>query len=214
MKTHNNESGFTLVELMVALAISGIVISSIYTVFTSQQNSYYAQDQTAKMQQNIRGGMNLLTREVMIAGYDLTSTAGAGITVATNNILRFTLDLDDDGDVTGPGEDIRYDRYQNGDGIWCLGRSVQNAARDSVAENIEQLEFYYTMEDGSQTLAPGNLDNIRNVQISILSRAATFDTKFTNTKNYVSASGAIWPANDNFRRRLLITTIQIRNMGL
>lgn len=219
MRKQNNENGFTLVELLIAMGISSIVIASIYMVFMAQQNSYYAQDQTARMQQNIRGGMNLLTREVMAAGYDLSGTAGATITQATNNSLRFTLDLNEDGDIDLPGEDIQYDRFPNVDGIWCLGRLVQNvtqtANRASVAENIEQLEFYYTMENGSQTLAPGNLANIRSVQISILSRAAAPDSKFTNTRSYVSASGANWPAaNDNFRRRLLITTVQFRNMGL
>lgn len=217
MNLQTNETGFTLVELLIALGISGVVIASIYTVFMAQQNSYYAQDQTAMMQQNIRGGLGLLVREARLAGFDPQGTAGASITTATNTTLRFTLDVNEDGDVDvgDPGEDISYYRYQNADGIWCLGRSVHGQPPDAVAENIDQLEFYYTLNDGTQTLNPGNLDNVRSVQISILARASIADSEYLNNRVYVSAAGTNWPAaNDNFRRRLLITSVQFRNMGL
>jgi type IV pilus assembly protein PilW len=65
-----NDKGFTLVEIMIALALSGIVMAAIYTAFLSQQRSYLAQEQVSEMQQNIRAGVDILTREIRMAGCD------------------------------------------------------------------------------------------------------------------------------------------------
>ncbi|MCX5885420.1 MAG: prepilin-type N-terminal cleavage/methylation domain-containing protein, partial [Proteobacteria bacterium] len=58
------EKGFTLVELLVAMAISGIVVAAVYTAFVTQQKSYTVQDQVAETQQNARVGLDLIAREV------------------------------------------------------------------------------------------------------------------------------------------------------
>jgi prepilin-type N-terminal cleavage/methylation domain-containing protein len=63
------EKGFTLVELLVAMAISGIVVAAVYTAFVTQQKSYTVQDQVAETQQNARVGLDLIAREVRMAGY-------------------------------------------------------------------------------------------------------------------------------------------------
>jgi prepilin-type N-terminal cleavage/methylation domain-containing protein len=65
----NREKGFTLVELLVAMAISGIVVAAVYTAFITQQKSYTVQDQVAETQQNARVGLDLIAREVRMAGY-------------------------------------------------------------------------------------------------------------------------------------------------
>jgi prepilin-type N-terminal cleavage/methylation domain-containing protein len=63
------EKGFTLVELLVAMAISGIVVAAVYTAFVTQQKSYTVQNQVAETQQNARVGLDLIAREVRMAGY-------------------------------------------------------------------------------------------------------------------------------------------------
>ncbi|MFQ5842718.1 MAG: PilW family protein [Thermodesulfobacteriota bacterium] len=63
------QRGLTLVELMVALAIAFIVIGAVYGTFTSQQRTYTLQDQVAEAQQNARVAMNILMRDLRMAGY-------------------------------------------------------------------------------------------------------------------------------------------------
>ena len=46
--------GFTLVELLIAVLISGIVIIEIYNFFNYQQRNYALQDQLVEVQQNLR----------------------------------------------------------------------------------------------------------------------------------------------------------------
>ncbi|MCD6187012.1 MAG: prepilin-type N-terminal cleavage/methylation domain-containing protein, partial [Desulfuromusa sp.] len=57
-------SGFTLVELLIALAISGVLMTAVYATFQAQQNSYLVQEQVAEMQQNIRAGMDIMVSEL------------------------------------------------------------------------------------------------------------------------------------------------------
>lgn len=213
--------GFTLVEIMVAMAISGIVMASVYIAFLSQQNSYLAQEQVAEMQQNIRAGVNIMVREIRMAGFDPSGTKNYNVLAASNNSFSFTADINMDGGAPGAGETFLYELYDTGaDGINDALRRTPgaNTVAFAVAENIEQLEFSYTLEDGTQTTAPtaSQLSEIRNVQISILARAGKPDQNFLNTATYTTASGAVWnpTPDDNFRRRLLTTTVQCRNMGL
>ena len=72
--------GFTLVELLIALAVSGIIMTGIFSAFKTQQDSYLAQEQVAEMQQNLRASLYIMTREIRMAGYD----GGNGSSVTGN----------------------------------------------------------------------------------------------------------------------------------
>jgi prepilin-type N-terminal cleavage/methylation domain-containing protein len=64
-----NEKGVTLIELLVVLVISGIVVGGIYKVFIAQTRAYTAQDQVAEVQQDVRGAMEIMVRDIRMAGY-------------------------------------------------------------------------------------------------------------------------------------------------
>jgi len=223
--------GFTLIEVLITMLISGIIMASIYSVFQSQQKSYVIQDQVAEMQQNIRAAINVMVSEIRMAGYDPDDIGAAGITVANANSITFTLVADDDGldndnaDADGdsstgadePGElkTIQYDLYDAyGDLDNDIGRQVGAFAstKRAIAENIENVEFIYLDATGIPTAV---LNNICTIQVSILARSARPDQDFVNTKAYTTASGTPWgPYNDNYRRRLRVTQVRCRNMGL
>jgi prepilin-type N-terminal cleavage/methylation domain-containing protein len=56
--------GVTLIELLIALVISGILIAAIYRGFIGQQRVYAVQEQVADMQQNTRVAINKMMREI------------------------------------------------------------------------------------------------------------------------------------------------------
>lgn len=223
------EGGYTLVELMLTVLISGLLSAAVYAAYVSQQRTYIAQEQVAEMQQNIRAALDTMIREIRMAGFDPTSTAGTGITTALSGQIEFTQDLNADGDSNDDGEKIDFGfsaaagNDVNRDGIpdtngdvLSLGRQSCNAGAcggyQPIAENIQAIEFRYLDEDGAAT---ATINKIRSVQISILARAGRSDPNFYNNMTYTAASGANWgPYNDNFRRRLLITNVQLRNVGL
>jgi type IV pilus assembly protein PilW len=244
MSTDNR--GFTLVELMVTLAMAGIIIAAVYTTYTIQQKTYTAQDQVIEMQQNIRAAITTMVQELRMAGYDPTTTAHCTIVGPTApatavSSIRFQQDITDaagtapDGDGTinplsAPhNEDITYGFAAaddaNGDGLVDNGSGFASLRRNSqpIAENIQAIEFLYTLEDGTTTTTPTTTDlsNSHTVTISILARAGQRDAKFINSTSYTPASGTVWDLNgaaagtapnDNYRRRLLIRTVQCRNM--
>ena len=133
---------------------------------------------------------------------------------------------------------VAYDDLTNGagvDGAWpggvpgdADGDSVLDIANHSfylardnggglqpVAENIDSVEFFYTLNDDTQTLTPLDAGNVRTIEVALLARADKPDRKFTHGQTYTTPSGVVWgPFNDNYRRRYVAMTIQARNMGL
>ena len=247
------DHGFTLIEVLIAMLLSGIVLASIYSAFQSQQNSYLAEEQVSEMQQNVRIGIDMLAKDIRLAGYDPAGSAGAGFVDSVNfnteavntnaTEIAFTANLDGDGiidtvtqDVNGDGSidmaDMERIAYRL-DGTDLQRFSTGAVKWQTVAENVENIEFQYVLTDGSQTTTPtaAQLADIRNVQVSILVITENSDANFTNARAYLPASndpyftsaadlsGTIWGPFDgtttaNFRRRLLKITINCRNMGL
>ncbi len=233
MANRNPEKGFTLVEVLITLVVSSIVMAGIYSAFKTQQDSYIAQNQVVEAQQNIRAGLYILTHEIRMAGFDPTLKAAAGITTATRSRFSFTKDdnLDgdtadnsesvsigfkatDDADLDGIVDDLNADGVQND--VASLGRDIGGGFQP-VTDNIQAIEFYYRLADGTWTLSPTvtQLPEISAVQISILARTAHPDRKYTDATPYSLESGTIWgPFDDHYRRRFQTATVVLPNMGL
>lgn len=234
--------GFTLVEIMIAVAIFGIISTAIYATYYNQQKIYLDQEQIAELQQNIRAAMFFIERDVRLMGYDPLERAGsasASSAIAKIAELRFAYDANGDGTIQN-NEYIRYalkhmsDSGIESDGIaggtrCCLARETGIGTSASglqpVAENIDGLEFVYHLADGTTTTecaTQTDRENIRSIDVSILVRTRAFVHGYQDTKKYYpasnpdrSTSGTVWgPFNDGYRRRLLISNIKCRNMGL
>lgn len=64
---HNR--GFTMVELLITLAIFGIVVVGIFSVNLSTQRSANTQEEIVDLQQNLRVGLESITRDLRWAGF-------------------------------------------------------------------------------------------------------------------------------------------------
>lgn len=240
MKAHpaysHNRSGFTLVELLIAMVVAFLVSAAVYASYTVQQQTYKAQTQVTEIQQNLRAAMEMMSREFKYAGYDPSWSGNYTITVATATNIAFSADLCENGGAPkAPGVlcpdgpygpqpgpppiaaqnlDEAYN-YQIPAGTTDL---VHTTLNNPIAHNIEFIEFYYILEDGTGRSAPtaAEIADVRSVRITIVGRAAEPDFKYTNTETYpIGSGGANYdPADDNFRRRSLIKTIELRNMGI
>jgi prepilin-type N-terminal cleavage/methylation domain-containing protein len=80
-----NKRGITLIELLVVLVISGIVIGGAYRVFIAQTKSYTVQDQVVEAQQDVRSAMEIVARDLRMAGFQ-TSTFNSSL-IANSPIL-------------------------------------------------------------------------------------------------------------------------------
>ncbi len=163
----NNEQGFTIVELLVALAISLILMGIAVKIFLVQQKAYSVQGQLSEMQQNIRAATDMIVRETKMAGYNPTGAIFNGITYNTSQ-LQILADLDGDGAATSTNEDITYS-YDDTDSQIVRNIGSGNYA---VAENIEVFTFSYLDANGTPTTTSAD---IRQIQIIITGRTAKTD---------------------------------------
>lgn len=96
LKKTGKRKGFSLVELLVAMSLSGIIVSAVYGLFIHQNKSLIVQGQVTENQQNIRSAMEIMGMDLKMAGFgfSIAGTAsyynGTGISTlkavaATNN---------------------------------------------------------------------------------------------------------------------------------
>ena len=84
--------GFTLVELIVAMAMGLIVLTVMFTMFRTSSRSYTLQDYVAEMQQNLRVAMSSVSRDLRMAGcgINLLSQLVPTVEVYNENIGSWT----------------------------------------------------------------------------------------------------------------------------
>ncbi len=241
-------SGFTLIELLVAMVVATILMGMVASSYWAQTVSSRSQREMVGMQQDLRTALYFLKRDFMMAGYDAHKNDQAvppgtrpvppwvtltGVDANGNATVRFLYNADNDGvDNDGDGitdeldemETVHYELYDSGTDADTdeddLRRSQVVPNNVAIAGNIEEMEFFYTLNDGTQP-APGTVladpDDIRAVGISLLVRTeretTTAERSYYSSRVYTTLGGQNWgPYNDGRQRRLLCTTVQCRNM--
>lgn len=300
--------GFTLVELLVAMAIAAVILTAIFKTFKSQQDSYVVQSQLAMTQQNVRGAMQLISRDIQMAGYytnfetsiitmdwddmggdesmhpiiyarDNISAVGDGIKDNTDLIVIVKASMEngrqlasgeaasgttasstlrDAGNLTENKYALlvkndlsraEFFRVTNSTGIITLSKSLvesyteddwifradiiiyyvddadpdhpnlmrrnlgNNEQAQVMAEDIDNIQFRYVLDDGSKVESGFNEREVRAVEIYLLARTRHIIRGYTDPNRYKFANIDETPG-DGYRRRLLKALIKTRNIGL
>ncbi len=101
-------TGFTMIEMITAVAISVVVVAGLYGVFNMHARQFVYQDIQTTMHQNLRFASDVLSRSVRMAGYgtggDVTGVLGfaADGTVDQDETLPAIIEWDD---WSGAGHD-------------------------------------------------------------------------------------------------------------
>jgi type IV pilus assembly protein PilW len=187
----NKESGFTLVELMIAMTIGLIILAALSSTFLMQRKIYVVQEQIVEMVQTARAAMDMMTREIRMTGYNPTGSANATIIAADTISLTFTQDLNGDGDLMDgsnwdTNERIRYYLYTPDDGIQKIGRRTggDTANPQPVAEHVQSLGFQYYDENGALLGTPVSVAGVRRIEVAIVVRTAKPDSDYTPNGGY------------------------------
>lgn len=193
--TKTENKGFTLIELMVAMAVFSMVLSVIYFAYQFQMKSYITTKQKIEMQQNLRGTLQLMVEELRLAGLDPTGKTGAGIIEASSNNIKFSMDytrpeagdgeddnsngLTDEPEESGfdgvlsteVGEEIEYAYFPN------TGELHRTSPHDGMLHkllfNVEALQFQYFNAQGTAIdfdaagKISGNIGQIRSMRIDL-----------------------------------------------
>jgi len=193
--------GFTLIELMVSIAIGLVVMASVATTFTSQTRAYSAQEQINQMEQNLRGALDIMSREIKMAGYKPNGGTVTGVVSYSNTSLTIQADLDGDGLVlaSGAGSSTAYEQivYAYDSANKKITRQVGDGIVTTLAENISAFSFLYYQNQSSGGAAATSTSNIRQVKISMTGITAKPDPGYTANGGYrtVDLSAIVTPIN-------------------
>jgi type IV pilus assembly protein PilW len=170
-----NKKGFTVVELLVSLAIMSVALTSIYGLYMSYVRVYTTEGVTTRVQQSVRSGMNMMVRDIRMAGLDPTGADIFGIEEITDQYIRFTADRDMDGELDDPDlaagsveSNLEHMAYTY-DGTDLLEMVLfhpdeTEVVRDTLMDNVTSLKFTYLDADAAETNIP---ENIRTVIIQM-----------------------------------------------
>jgi len=185
--------GFTLTELMVSMAIGMVMLAAVTTTFMLQTKTYNAQQQINEMEQNARGVLDVITRELKMAGYKPNGGSFSGVTYSTTQLMIQT-DLDASGGIstsTTANEQITYAYDSTNKQIT---RAVGTGSALVLADNITAFTFSYLDSTGASTTTSAD---IRQVSISITARTANPDPNYTSNGGYrtYTVTATITPPN-------------------
>jgi len=187
-----NTKGITLIELLVALVISGMVIAGIYRIFIAQSRAYTVQDQVVEIQQSIRSTMEILLRDLRMAGYDNDSLT------SKISIANPILPADHSVIVNYEYDDThRYEvTYSLVGGNLTRQLTIfpdvgpSTSTTDTLLENVDVLNFEYgvdTNDDGAleSWVSAGGIGTAKVVAVRIVLTAKPDQTN-PDVKNWVS----------------------------
>ncbi|WDP88638.1 MAG: prepilin-type N-terminal cleavage/methylation domain-containing protein [Desulfobacter sp.] len=199
-KEFHNFQGFTLIEILVTIAIASIVLLIVVQFFISTNKLNTIQEKVAATQQSLRAAMEIMSRDIRLAGLDPSGTApdegfvdnGTETMDTDGDSIAIRYDYDGDG---GCETNVSY-YYNSAKGtfnFWPGGASPpQSLTEDGTVSSVT---FSYTLADGTidpDPTASGRLADIRVVSISIC--------------------GTITGAYDDGRTYCFSNTIRPRNM--
>ncbi len=103
--------GFTLLETLISAALFSLVIGGIYLLYTTMQSTMSRGELKSDLQQNARVGLDRMTQEIRMAGYDPSGAIPlvalqpkAAIRAAAPSCLSFVADTS----ASGTSSQITY----------------------------------------------------------------------------------------------------------
>jgi prepilin-type N-terminal cleavage/methylation domain-containing protein len=172
----SQNDGFTLVELLISIAIFSMVIGFIFSFFIAQRKYLSVQEQISGMIQNARAAMDMISGELTTAGYNPSGAVFSGVPYS-NSQLQIYADINGNGVLTDPNENIIYSYDANNK------RIVRNtgSGNQPLIDNVQSFTFDYFDAQGNSTTVT---TNIRQIRISISVRAAKPDPQYTTNSGY------------------------------
>lgn len=208
IKSRHNISGFTFVEMMIALVINIVIFGGLLAIFASNINNYRININRNRLNQQMQMAMTLMTNEIRRAGYwsnaqnDLGSAVNnnpfmasgtTDITIgAGNTCILFTYDSNSNGSlpsIAAGADDERYGFRLSGQNLQSrpYGASFDCSAAANAWENVTDSNIMqitaltFTLNNSTIVTGPGNKGVVqRSVDITMTGRL-TSDNTITKT---------------------------------
>ena len=182
------KNGFTLLEVLVALALVNICMMAVLTIANVSTQSYRAQERVSDAQQSVRAALDLMIRDIRMAGYDPMALShkpspGIGILVATDTVLQFSADINADGMDNGGIENLTY--FYEAETKRLRQKEGGGAYPQTFIENVSALKFSYLDANGDP---PTDLGDICVVIVTLsvqdhFKKGVSFERSLTTRTN-------------------------------
>jgi prepilin-type N-terminal cleavage/methylation domain-containing protein len=163
MSTRSTKStaGFTLAELLIALAVMGILLAAVAVAFNASAINYRENEDIFKSINKARQALARMTTQIRTAGYQVSVSPDLFVAVNTsdpNNRCSF---------YTATGDNITYEYRSADNKLYLITNS--NGQEYVLCDNVIAMSFIKTLtDDGS---------DCKSVQISMT--VASGDTQRT-----------------------------------
>jgi type II secretory pathway component PulJ len=178
MRHATRQSGFSLLELLVASTIFFMFIVGISTVYSRTHVLYMRGQNRVEVQQSARIALVTMMREIRSAGFDPSGavaeqTAQAFVQAAESNRLVLLLDVDGDATTDRVTYRLEGQRLVREVSAWD-GDEFLLPSSGELAEEVEQLTFGYFNESTAlpTPVAADDLETIRRVTIDLVTTHA------------------------------------------
>lgn len=146
VRLRSKRAGFTVVELLISLAIMGILLAAIAVAFDAAISNYTENEKAFKTINAARQALVRMTNQIRTAGYDVNGVCHAVDPLAPINQCNLNTNL---------GENITYD-YRAADNKLYL---IQNGNEYVLCDSVTDASFIKTPTDDGI--------NAKSVRISI-----------------------------------------------
>jgi type IV pilus assembly protein PilW len=162
-----------LIELMISILIFGIIMTVLFSVFSTSNRLYQNIQERADLQMNSRIAMEVLTQEIRSAGSDPSGSGLGGIMIADTDTIRVQSDLNGDGAIqtAEPSEDVLY----------YYDPATESLLRDPgtgpqvLIEDVTNLTFiYFNASNAPITtvpLIPDSINQVRSISINLITES-------------------------------------------
>lgn len=167
MKAGN--TGFSLIELLMATLILGILTASLFPLLNDFQSETAYQSEAQTVIDNIRVAIETMEKYIRQAGNDPYGTGFQGITIVSDQAVTIRSDLkgshgpnegDPNGDIAGSDETVTL-RFNPANQSLEI---VTGGVTQIVCNRINDLKFHYYDADGNPTI-DGN--KVRRIAVTI-----------------------------------------------
>jgi type IV pilus assembly protein PilW len=220
--------GFTLVELLIAMAVGIVIIAAVYSAMNLALRFSANTDRKVITQQDTRAVLDLMAMEIRMASYNptmsLTTWSGnvlgncsasnisltqafKGIQVANANQIAIAMDLDNSGTIGNVANEYIVYSYDGAStlnrSVSCVGAAILGGTAPftnvrNAAVLPTPIPLFQYFDRNDQPTAL--IPNIRRIQITIVTDTAANDT---------TQSGTPRP-----RRMIYSTSVIVRNHAI
>lgn len=176
--------GFTMAEVLIAIALAGVAGTVIFSVFFSTQGMYYDTREMMNAQSDTRITLGMMSQEIRSAGSDVNDIGVERLVICAGDTLRVQSDLDLDGTIEGasePSEDVTwyYDHAND-----ALVRETASGTMN-VMEGVTFFGLNFLDQDGAEInplpLSSADRRRVRAVEIFMTVEVEDGATRNWNT---------------------------------